>query len=108
MVGEFDPEYISADGRQLFATRALNQTINFSVTPNQEQPARILIRLLPDNYQLLVATDMSEQRALLNKVFNSMLLAILVIFTLAGIGGYFMGYGVLRRIDSVRQQPEKS
>lgn len=103
MVSEFDPEYITADGRQLFATRALNQTINFSVTPNQEQPARILIRLLPDNYQLLVATDMSEQRALLNKVFNSMLLAILVIFTLAGIGGYLMGYGVLRRIDSVRQ-----
>ncbi len=103
MLSEFEAEYTTADGRQLFATRALNQTINFSMTPNQEQPARILITLLPDNYQLLVATDMSEQRALLNEVFNSMLLAILVIFTLAGIGGYLMGDGVLRRIDSVRQ-----
>lgn len=103
MVSAFEPEYTTPDGRQLFATRALNQTINFSVTPNQEQPARILITLLPDNYQLLVATDMSEQRALLKKVFNSMLLAILVIFTLAGVGGYLMGDGVLRRIDSVRK-----
>lgn len=103
MVSEFEPEYTTADGRQLFATRALNQTINFSLAANQEQPARILITLLPDNYQLLVATDMSEQRALLNKVFNSMLLAILVIFTLALLGGCLMGYSVLRRIDSVRQ-----
>ena len=103
MVSHFTPEYTSTNGKQLFGTHPLNQIINFSVATNQEQPARILISLLPGNYQLLVATDMSEQRALLDKVFNSMLLAALVIFTLAILGGGLMGYGVLRRIDSVRQ-----
>lgn len=103
MLSHIEPEYTTPDGRQLFATQALNQTINFSLVTNQEQPARILITLLPNHYQLLVATDMSEQRALLDKVFNSMLLAILVIFTLTVLGGGLMGYGVLRRIDSVRQ-----
>lgn len=103
MLNDFQPEYTLNDGQKLFATRPISQVINFSLTDGEEQSARLLLTLLPNNYQLLVATDMSEQRALLDKVYNSMLLAIGVILALAILGGVLMGYGVLRRIDSVRQ-----
>jgi signal transduction histidine kinase len=99
----FGAEYSSDDGRQFFATLPLNEAINFSLLKDQQQPARIMIRQLANNHQLLVATDVSQQLALLDKVFNSMLLAVTVIFLLAVLGGGLMGYSVLRRIDSVRQ-----
>lgn len=99
----FKAEYTTDNGRQLFATQPLNETINFSLLKDQQQPARILIRMLPNNYQLLVATDLTEQQTLLDKVSSSMWLAIGVIVLLALVGGGLMGYGVLRRIDSVRQ-----
>lgn len=104
MTLDLEPEYTARNGNQLFATRPLNQIINFSMyATDQEQPARMMIWLLPHDYQLLVTTDMSEQHALLDKVYHSMLLAIFFIFTLALLGGAVMGYSVLRRIDSVRQ-----
>lgn len=103
VVNALNAEYTSSDGRKFFATRPLNEVINFSLLRDQQQPARIMVRLLPNNYQLLIATDVSEQNALLDKVFNSILLAIGIIFMLAALGGGLMGYGVLRRIDNVRQ-----
>uniref|UniRef100_A0A6S6TVV5 histidine kinase n=1 Tax=uncultured Thiotrichaceae bacterium TaxID=298394 RepID=A0A6S6TVV5_9GAMM len=106
IIQNFEAEYTTNDprnGHQLFATQPLNETINFSLLQGQHQPARILIRHLPNSYQLLVATDMTEQEALLDKVSSSMWLAIAGIVTLALLSGGLMGYGVLRRIDSVRQ-----
>ncbi|MEZ5536320.1 MAG: HAMP domain-containing sensor histidine kinase [Thiolinea sp.] len=99
----FETEYSTHNGSQLFTTLPLNEAINYSLLKDPKQPARIMVRLLPDNYQLLVATDISAQNALLDKVFNSIVLAIAGIVTLAVIGGGLMGYSVLRRIDRVRQ-----
>ncbi len=102
----FQAEYSTNDpriGQQLFATQPLNETINFSLLKDQNQPARILIRQLPNNYQLLVATDLTEQQSLLDDVSGSMWLAITVIVLLSLLGGGLIGYGVLRRIDSVQR-----
>ncbi|MEZ5479070.1 MAG: HAMP domain-containing sensor histidine kinase [Thiolinea sp.] len=100
---DFRAEYTTRNERQWFATRPLSQVLNFSTSLYADRPARLMLTLLPNDYQLLVATDMSEQQSLLDKVYDSMLLAIVMIMALALLGGALMGYGVLRRIDSVRQ-----
>ncbi|HPQ96562.1 MAG: HAMP domain-containing histidine kinase [Thiothrix sp.] len=98
----FKPEYISLDGRELFATHPMNEILNYSPNAQADEPARMLLYQLPNSgYQLLVATDMSEQKALLDKMYRSTLMAIAVIISLALFGGGLMGYNVLRRIDSI-------
>ncbi len=77
---------------------------NFPLEFNDEGgTARTLVTPLRDGWQLLVATGLNEQHALLDKMYKSIVLAILVIFTLALLGGALMGYSVLRRVDSVRK-----
>jgi len=103
------PQRPLANGRQAFATvsfanllRAIDQA-DYGNQQSEHDMARVLVTTLPDGWQLLAAADMSEQQALLDKLYRHILLAILLIFALATFGGVLMGYGVLRRIDSVRQ-----
>ncbi|HPE59357.1 MAG: HAMP domain-containing protein [Thiothrix sp.] len=98
----FRPEYTTTNGHALFATHPMKDILNYSPTARDDEPARMLLYLLPDSgYQLLVATDMSEQKALLDKMYRSTLMAMAVIIALALFGGGLMGYNVLRRIDSI-------
>ena len=103
-----EAEYIAENGRQIFATLPFSEVLDVVKAANplpvrKNDVARTIITVLPGGWQLLVATDTNEQQALLDKMYRSIVLAIVVIFTLAVLGGALMGYGVLRRIDSVRQ-----
>ncbi|PID49858.1 MAG: two-component sensor histidine kinase [Proteobacteria bacterium] len=80
--------------------RAIDQPVS---VPQGEDKARVLITTSPDGWQLLAAADMSDQEELLNTLYRNIVLAIFIIFALAILGGVLMGYGVLRRIDSVRK-----
>ena len=72
-------------------------------TENFDQPARILLTLLPDGYQILVGTDLFEREQLFKRILNVIVILIVILFTIALVGGALMGYSVLRRINNVRQ-----
>jgi signal transduction histidine kinase len=67
------------------------------------QDARVLLTLLPDGYQIMVGSDLYERQALLKRILNVIISLVLVVFTLALFVGALIGYGVLRRINKVRQ-----
>ena len=67
----------------------------------QTQPFRLLLTLLPGGYQLIVSTDLREQHALLHRLLLTVVIASGLIVTLALIGGSFMGYNVMHRIQSI-------
>ncbi|PID46442.1 MAG: two-component sensor histidine kinase [Proteobacteria bacterium] len=67
------------------------------------QPARVLLTLLPDGYQMLVGTDLIPRQQLLKRMLNVIITLIIIVFTLALAGGALIGYGVLHRINSIRQ-----
>jgi signal transduction histidine kinase len=50
-----------------------------------------------------VGADLNQQKRLLNKIFSVVISAIVIIFTLALLGGVLMGRSVLKRIDAVRK-----
>ena len=93
---EFDR--LNNDYTQAFATLPLG-----TITGNlqQKQPTRLLLTLLPGGYQLLVAIDLREQHALLNRLLITVLSASGLIFALAIIGGSFMGHNVLHRMNAI-------
>lgn len=68
---------------------------------DRNEPARILMTSLSNNVQLLVGTDLNEQHALLNRLLSTVLVASGIIFALAIMGGSFMGYNVLHRINAI-------
>ena len=72
-------------------------------TEDFDQPARILLTLLPDGYQILVGTDLFEREQLFKRILNVIIILIVILFTVSIIGGALMGYSVLRRINNVRQ-----
>lgn len=103
---QLDAEYMSEDGRRVFGTLMFSdvlELIDLDVQIKRDAHARVIITRLPGGAQLLVAADMSEQNTLLLKLYKSMWLAVAIMFLLAVLGGWLMGYGVLRRIDSIRQ-----
>ena len=65
------------------------------------EPARLMLTILPGGYQLLVVTDLKEQHTLLDRLLQTVLAAIGVIFALALAGGIFMSRNVQRRINAV-------
>lgn len=89
----------------IFATVPLESIITVPESNSGEfsQPARVLITLLPDGYQMLVGTDLFERQALLKRILNVIIALIILVFTLATAGGALIGYSVLHRINSVRQ-----
>ncbi len=96
----FRQNIISEDRTQAFATIPLGDMVTLE-KGQANVPARILLTVLPGGYQLLVGSDMNEQHALLNRLLSTTLAAIVIIFTLAIIGGSFMGYNVLHRINAI-------
>lgn len=92
------------EGRLTFATLTYAQVLRLVSIPayaSQSDKARTLVTDLQGGWQLLVAADLSEQRALLEKMRGSIWAAIGVIAASAILGGVLMGYYVLRRIDGV-------
>ncbi|PWQ95930.1 sensor histidine kinase [Leucothrix arctica] len=88
-----------------YATVPLQTVITAPKTKTEDfdQPARILLTLLPDGYQILVGTDLFEREKLFKRILNVIVILIVILFTVALIGGALMGYSVLRRINNVRQ-----
>jgi len=112
LIQEIQPGKNLAVGDSIFATVPLDTVITvpddtntneFTQTEQFNQPARVLLTLLPDDYQILVGTDVFERQALLKRISNVILILIVLVFTLALAGGALMGYSVLHRINSVRQ-----
>jgi len=98
----FNPEYISADRRQAYSTMPLGDISRLIPRTQKKDPARVLLTILPNNHLLLVGADLNQQKKLLNKIFSIIISAIVIIFTLALLGGILMGRSVLKRIDMIR------
>ncbi len=62
-----------------------------------------MLTILPGGYQLLVVTDLKEQHTLLNRLLQTVLAAIGIIFALALAGGIVMNRHVQHRINAVGQ-----
>lgn len=95
---ELDFETLSPDHTQAFATVPLSKITGSS---KDTQPVRLLWTQLSGGYQLLVVTDLKEQHTLLDRLYQTVIAAIATIFALALLGGSFMGYNVLHRINAV-------
>ncbi len=89
--------------RPVFATLPIESITHIQSSPSQKQNARVLITPLPNNYQLLVGTDLSEQAYLLNRIATILFIAILIIFTASLIGGIWIGHRVIKRLDVIRR-----
>lgn len=103
---KMEAEYISENGRRMFGTLMFSDVldiVDLDILVKRDAYARVIITRLQGGAQLLVAADLSEQNTLLRKLYESMWLAVGLMFLLAVLGGWLMGYGVLRRIDSIRQ-----
>lgn len=93
-------ESIHQNPTQGVATLPLSQITG---AKGRDEPARLMLTILPGGYQLLVVTDLKEQHTLLDRLLQTVLAAIAIIFTLALAGGSFMGHNVQRRIQAVSQ-----
>lgn len=103
---KMEAEYSTEGGRRIYGTLMFSDVldiVDLDVLVKRDAYARVIITRLPGGAQLLVAADMSEQNTLLRKLYESMWLAVGLMFMLAVLGGWLMGYGVLRRIDSIRK-----
>ena len=113
LIKEIGPDKELKVGDSLFATLPLKTVItvpeadknqlNSSDKAQLNQDARVLLTLLPDGYQIMVGSDLYERQALLKRILNVIISLVLVVFTLALFVGALIGYGVLRRINKVRQ-----
>ena len=107
-VEEIQPGIDLAVGDSIFGTVPLKSVVSVpkSTLSRQDpfdQPARVLLTLLPDGYQMLVGTDLVPRQELLQRMLNVIITLIILVFTLALAGGALIGYSVLHRINSVRQ-----
>lgn len=113
LIKEIGPNKELKVGDSIFATLPLKSVItvpeadksqlNSSDKAQLNQDARVLLTLLPDGYQIMVGSDLYERQALLKRILNVIISLVLVVFTLALFVGALIGYGVLRRINKVRQ-----
>ncbi|MEZ5452335.1 MAG: ATP-binding protein [Thiothrix sp.] len=97
---DIDFEAVSQNPTQVVTTLPLSHVIG---EKGHDEPARLMLTILPGGYQLLVVTDLKEQHTLLDRLLQTVLAASAIIFTLALAGGSFMGYNVQRRINAVSQ-----
>jgi signal transduction histidine kinase len=94
---DFKP--IANSPNQRVATLPLNEILKGKKT--SAEPARLLLTILSGGYQLLVITDLQEQHILMDRLLQTVLAAIGIIFTLALLGGVIMNRQVQRRINAV-------
>lgn len=113
LLKEIEPNKELITGASVFATLPLNSVISVTESDKKQlnssdrqqfdQDARVLLTLLPDGFQMVVGSDLYERQALLKRILNVIISLVLVVFTLALFVGALIGYGVLRRINKVRQ-----
>ncbi len=89
--------------KAVFTTLPLSSITELKSATNAKRDTRILLTPLSGGYQLIVGTDLGEQTALLEHIGGILLIAILVIFTAAILGGSWIGYGVIQRLDLIRE-----
>lgn len=107
-VEEIQPGIKLDEGNSVFGTVPLSSVVTIPDSENSpksqfDQPARVLLTLLPGGYQMLVGTDLVPNQLLLKRMLNVIIALIIVVFTLALAGGVLIGYSVLRRINNVRE-----
>ncbi len=88
--------------KALFATLPLSRLGPFIPASHRHLQTRVLISTLPNNTQLLVGSDLSEQQQLLRHITRVLLLAVMIIFAAALGGGALLGYSSLKRIENIR------
>ncbi|MCK5902672.1 MAG: HAMP domain-containing histidine kinase [Cocleimonas sp.] len=98
----FNPEY-TTDRRQAYSTMKLGDISHLIPREQKNDPARVLLTILPNKRLLLVGVDLNQPKQLLKKIFSVVISAIIIIVTLGLFGGIFMGRSVLKRIDAVRK-----
>ena len=91
----------------VFTTLPLKDVINSVGNAQQNLQTRVLITSLPNHTQLMVGSDLGEQKQLLNHISKVMLLAVFITLAAAFSGGIWLGNKSLRRIESVRQKAEE-
>jgi signal transduction histidine kinase len=90
--------------RRAYTTLKLGDVVHFGLDSRRNlDPVRVLVTYLPHGYRLIVGRDLHDQRELLDHILRVVLIAITLIVLLTLMGGALMGYGVLRRIDAVRE-----
>ena len=107
-VEEIQPGVKLDIGDSVFGTVPLRSVVSIPESSNGsqdqfDQPARVLLTLLPNDYQMLVGTDLVPRQQLLKRMLNIIITLIILVFTLALAGGVLIGYSVLHRINSVRE-----
>lgn len=93
---EFEP--VNNNPTQGVATLPFSEVIGEN---RYAEPARLMLTILPGGYQLLVVTDLKEQHTLLDRLLQTVLVAIGIIFALAFAGSIVMNRHVQRRINAV-------
>ncbi len=86
----------------VFATLPLSRLGPFIPSSHRHMQTRVLITRLPNDTQLLVGSDLGEQELLLQHITRVLLLAVLVIFAAALLGGTLLGLSSLRHIENIR------
>jgi len=89
--------------KAVFTTLPISSITELKSAANEKRDTRVLLTPLSGGYQLIVGTDLGEQTALLEHIGGILLIAILVIFTAAIFGGSWIGYGVIQRLDLIRE-----
>jgi signal transduction histidine kinase len=91
-------------GRRAYTTLQLRDVVNIRLGSQRGlDPVRVLVTYLPQGFRLIVGRDLHDQQELLEHILHVVLIAIGLIVLLTLLGGAFMGYGVLRRIDAVSE-----
>jgi signal transduction histidine kinase len=89
-----------------FATLPLKDVTSSLINSQLGLETRVLITPLANNSQLLVGSDLGEQKQLLDHIGKVMVLAVLVTLFTAFTGGIFLGFRSLNRIESIRKQAQ--
>jgi signal transduction histidine kinase len=93
---EFEP--VNNNPTQGVATLPFSEIIG---EKRRTEPARLMLSILTGGYQLLVVTDLKEQHTLLDRLLQTVIGAIGIIFALAFAGGVVMNRHVQHRINAV-------
>lgn len=83
-------------------TAALGQLVREQrSSPGEQERVRVLTASLPDNYRLMVGHSLHIEESILENAFGVISSTIFTTVLVAVLGGALIGYGVLRRIDSI-------
>lgn len=92
---------ISDDRTQSIASMPLGNVVEYVHSRHKDDKVRVVLTILPGGFQLLVGTDLDETQKLLNRLFQTTLIAISIIFALAILVGTIMGRKMMNSVNNV-------